>query len=298
MISILIPTYNYNTLPLVIELHQQCLVENIAFEIIVLDDASDDEESILQNLKINAMPYCIFERNPENLGRTKTRTLLSQKAKFDQLLFLDADVFPGSPMFIKKYLEVSDANAIVFGGYQYENKRPENDKILRYVYGKTSEEKTAFVRSKNPYQYIFSGNFLINKNDFTESNFQGNEKFYGLDPFFAYQLMINGKKVIHIDNAVYHLGLDQNEVYFEKSLEAIDARRELMVNLKGMAEINQMTRYYLTLKKYKVLPLVSLSFSLFGPILKKLTLNNNPSMFCFKIYKLGYLCSAKKIANV
>jgi glycosyltransferase involved in cell wall biosynthesis len=298
MISILIPTYNYKTVPMVTELHNQCTVENIAFEIIVLDDASTDEEIVSQNLKNSAMTNCVFERNQTNLGRTKTRELLSQKAKFDQLLFLDADVFPGTSKFIKNYLDVLNENAIVFGGYQYENQRPEDAKILRYVYGKTSEEKTASVRSKNPFQYIFSGNFLITKNDFAENNFQGIGKYYGLDPFFAYQLMINGKKVIHIDNAVYHLGLDQNEVYFKKSMEAIDVRRELMVNLKDMAKINQMTRYYLTLKKYKVLPIVSFSFYLFGPVLKKMTLNNNPSMLCFKIYKLGYLCSAKSIANV
>ncbi len=42
MLSILIPTYNYNVLLLVQELQSQSLKENIAFEIIVFDDADVD----------------------------------------------------------------------------------------------------------------------------------------------------------------------------------------------------------------------------------------------------------------
>ena len=41
MLSILIPTFNYNVAPLVSELYNQCMrIENLEFEIHVNDDAS------------------------------------------------------------------------------------------------------------------------------------------------------------------------------------------------------------------------------------------------------------------
>lgn len=298
MISILIPTYNYNILPLVSELNRQCIAEDIPYEIMALDDASEDQEITAENSKINALPHCVFERNASNLGRTKTRALLCEKATYDRLLFLDADVMPGNAAFIKNYLSVIGEDATVFGGYQYENKRPEQDKILRYVYGKTSEEKSAAERNKNPYQYVFSGNFLIAKADFIQHNFQGSEKYYGLDPYFAYQLLIHHKKVMHIDNAVYHLGLENNEIYFKKSLEAIDVKLELMLDLKDIHKINPITRYYLTLKKYGALPLMALLFKIFGPFLKKMVFQQQPNMWCFKLYKLGYMCAVKPVTHV
>ena len=40
MLSVLIPTYNYNAVSLVKELHKQLLDSNIVFEIICIDDGS------------------------------------------------------------------------------------------------------------------------------------------------------------------------------------------------------------------------------------------------------------------
>jgi glycosyltransferase involved in cell wall biosynthesis len=44
MLSILIPTYNYNTLLLVKTLQQQAIESKVVFEILVLDDASTDKQ--------------------------------------------------------------------------------------------------------------------------------------------------------------------------------------------------------------------------------------------------------------
>ena len=55
MLSILIPIYNYNAVSLVRNLHQQANKENIDFEILLLDDASDntchrEENAVLKEL--------------------------------------------------------------------------------------------------------------------------------------------------------------------------------------------------------------------------------------------------------
>ena len=58
MLSILIPTYNYDTFQLVKELHNQALKEGIEFEIIVSDDASSNEDLIARNKEILQLSNC------------------------------------------------------------------------------------------------------------------------------------------------------------------------------------------------------------------------------------------------
>ncbi|MDC1200213.1 glycosyltransferase, partial [bacterium] len=70
MLSILIPTYNYNTLKLVKNLQLQGVKSNINFEILVLDDASNDAQSKVAHEKISTLDYCSFFENKKNIGRT------------------------------------------------------------------------------------------------------------------------------------------------------------------------------------------------------------------------------------
>ena len=56
MLSILIPTYNYDITKLVTDLHQQATDLEIVFEIIVMEDGS--EKYITENQKINALSGC------------------------------------------------------------------------------------------------------------------------------------------------------------------------------------------------------------------------------------------------
>jgi glycosyltransferase involved in cell wall biosynthesis len=130
MVSILIPTYNYNVLPLVLELQKQCLECTITFEILVFDDGSkmfDDE-----NRKINSLENCRFEVLEKNIGRSAIRNLLAQKAQFNSLLFLDADTIPIHNHFIKKYIaQINEDEKVVYGGIEYQKPKPKKNQILR-----------------------------------------------------------------------------------------------------------------------------------------------------------------------
>ena len=79
-------------------------------EIIIWDDASNiasldqfDNENIL------------FFKSPVNMGRSKTREFLAEKAKFPYLLFLDADVLPISSLFLTQYLQHASEKAVFVG---------------------------------------------------------------------------------------------------------------------------------------------------------------------------------------
>ena len=118
MISILIPTYNYNVFPLVEKLYNEISQGVISCEILVCDDASQQPSPENENIgKFENVSYIISENN---LGRTGVRLWLAKKARYDNLLFLDADVMPKSDTFISSYLN-EIANDVVFGGITYKN---------------------------------------------------------------------------------------------------------------------------------------------------------------------------------
>jgi len=230
MLSILIPTYNYSVFQLVQNIQQQCIACSLTFEIICLDDNSVNNYQ-LENEKIKELNHCFYFKNETNFGRTKTRQILAEKAKFDWILCLDSDVVPENEKFIEKYnTHLNSSKSVVFGGYKYEKQQPESSKILRYKYGKEREEKSAEFRSKKPYQYVFSGNMLIQKKLFLELNYTEQEKFYGMDIYFAYQLFSRKIAILHIDNSIFHRGLESNDIFFEKSLQSVVSRKRFLVD--------------------------------------------------------------------
>ena len=292
MLSILIPTYNYNVYPLVSELYKQCMECIINFEILVFDDGS--KLFLDENQKINNLENCRFELFKKNIGRSAIRNLLAQKAKFDPLLFLDADTIPVQSNFIHNYISIiNPQNLVVLGGYRYENSKPKNERMLRYKYGKEREEKTDSERNLNPYQFVFSGNLLIQKKVFLATNYASDNSFYGMDVYFAYQLFIKKIEILHIENPIYHLGLESNIVFFEKSLKAVESRKLFLIDSDEIEKINPLINHYKKIKKNRLLPIATFIFKITKPILKKLILNKKPSLLCFDLYRLGYLCSLK-----
>ena len=169
MLSILIPTYNYDCYDLVKELHRQALECNIEFEIIVADDCSNIEFTRLQ--LINLLSNCQLIKPLQNLGRAKIRNFLADQSQYNHLLFLDSDSFPASDDFIKKYIEFIPRNITILGGRIYNESQDEHHTLLT-KYGITRERnKNILVKSTAPFT---SPNFLIPKNIFNTIKFNEN----------------------------------------------------------------------------------------------------------------------------
>lgn len=292
MLSILIPTYNYNIYPLVYALNQQAQKAGINYEIIAQDDGS--ALFLEENTEINSLENCRYELNISNLGRTQTRQILAQKALFDWVLFLDADVTPEKDNFIANYIPyLKTKKTVVFGGCKYTNLQPDFSKILRYKYGKNREEKSPEIRNQKPYQSVLSGNMLIQKDIFLEINFSESGNLYGMDIYFAYKLWQSNIPVKHIDNAIFHLGLEQNEVFFKKALQSVISRKQILENVQGIEMINPLLSKYKLLKNYRLTGIINFIFSHFEPLLKKKILCKDPNLLCFDLYRLGFICSLK-----
>lgn len=291
MLSILIPVYNYDITALVKELHHQCSKITFAYEIIVADDSPASPFSVT-NAAITSFSNCHFIQNPQNLGRTLTRKNLAIAARYNTLLFLDADVIPVSRDFISMYmLYAGKQNDVVVGGYAYKKQEYKTGENLRYKYGVAREQKTAAERSKSPYENIFSGNFMITKDVFLANNYNGKDNLYGMDNYFSYQLYINKAGILHIDNPIYHLGLENDIVFFTKCVESVKNRKMLLENAPAAEDINSLLRYYKTLKKYKLAGLTGLFFKISKPLLKNMVLKKDPNLFCLDLYRLGYICT-------
>ena len=90
MLSICIPTYNYDVEKLVSDLSRQCEEASVEFEILVLEDGSD-EKFVNKNNAIESIRGAKHIVSRENFGRSVTRNRLAYAAKYGKLIFIDCD---------------------------------------------------------------------------------------------------------------------------------------------------------------------------------------------------------------
>jgi len=295
MLSILIPTYNYSVVNLTENIHKQTINANIPFEIIVVDDASFNKNTLEENKSINLLSHCRLIENTKNLGRTACRNLLANKASYNYLLFLDADVLPVYSDFISRFnLKNQENISVIFGGVNYYDSTPNTSEILRWKYGKSRETKTVKDRKKHPY-FIISQNLLIEKELFLTLNTSKNN-CYGLDILFSANLKKSKTKVNHIDNPVYHLGLESNTIFIKKSVEAVKTTFQLEQDGLIENDLRPLQKSYNTLKKWHLSGLFTTVFPSINSLVEKNLHSKNPSIFLFDLFRLYHFSKLKNDA--
>lgn len=290
MLSVLIPVYNYDIRRLVSVIHKQLVASQIIFEILCLDDHSDSDISTL-NTQIEQLENTSYHILNNNLGRAAVRQTLAERAAYNWLLFLDADVMPKYDQFISNYIALlsSDYDAI-YGGFTYSIKPPKAEHMLRWAYGTSKEQMLAVNRNQVPYKIVISGNFLVRKPLFISLNSQITQKGYGYDNYFGALLKAHKSKVFHIDNDVFHLGLESNFIYLNKIEQSVDTLL-LLDRQKNINETeNTLYNSYKYLKKLKLNYIFSYIHQNFKSIFKKNLLSSNPNILILQCYKLSYIC--------
>lgn len=293
MISVLIPTYNYDVRELVTTIHKLCVNEKITFEILILDDCSTDLLSYELNQKISNLSNVTFSKNETNQGRTATRNKLAESAKFDWLLFLDADVLPKADSFISNYLKtMSEAYDCIFGGICYTKEAPQQEQLLRWLYGKLREAKAVDQRNTHPFD-IISQNLLIKKKIFFDCN-PSEYNFYGMDILFSYNLKKTQAKMLHIDNPVIHHGLESSASFLDKSLKAVESTYKMEKAGLISEDARPLQRAYLKLKKARSLSSFQKTYKLIASRAEKNLTSKNPSIRLLDAYKLNYYIKLKR----
>lgn len=291
MLSILIPTYNYNVYPLVQNLQERAQISGLTFELICIDDGSHSAQN-LTNEKINELPNCTFIENKTNQGRTATRQELAKKAQYDWLLFLDADVMPKYDAFLTQYMSFIDGSySAVFGGISYNETSYKPENALRYTYGKEREVIDQEKRNKNPYKVVCSANFMIKKSVFIKINTLNLQHSYGLDYLFGTELQSKMVSIFHITNEVYHFGIDTNNDYLKKTKQALQTLYTLnKTNQLKNSEIS-LLKAYSNLKALRLHHVFGYNLNLLNkPIERYLLKSKSPNLFIFDLYRLGYFC--------
>lgn len=293
MLSILIPTYNYDVVSLVTKVHVQCLKQlNQNFEILIYDDCSTDNNIVAKNESLNALENCNFNILPNNIGRSAIRNKLSQDAKYNWLLFLDADVMPISEDFILNYISVIDKEpCVIYGGILYPETDQDDLKTLRWHYGKKREALNYLDRNKDVYLSFLTLNFLIHKSIFSTVKFNEDiPNFRHEDTLFSYNLRQHNIPVKHIDNPTYHLGIEDSQTFIKKSLESVEAINLFIKNDLIDPNYTLISRTYKTINKFRLGFIFSFIYKRFKPNFEKNLLSNSPSLFIFDIYRLCYYC--------
>lgn len=276
MLSILIPTYNFDCSSLVYDLNTLCVRAGIDYEIIVGNDGSTTNMKNLKNLSqsLNNFRFLDFK---QNRGRSIIRNTLAKEAKYEKLLFIDSDMKVYKSDFIQLY--INETAPIVAGGIKVlEDKNP------TYILHKKYER----VRSTN---IATTQNLLIRKDVFDEIRFIEHVKKYGYeDIIFSHRLdKMYGIKFIY--NPLIHNGPIPTNVFLERIGESTEVLIELYKNDKYHKDIidsSKLLRAFLKIKKIKGLYL--LWFKMTKGLLLRQLKSKKPSMFIMDIYKLGVFC--------
>lgn len=294
MLSILIPVYNYSVVYLVKSLHQQGLQLNIPFEILVVDDNShftfNDENS-----QVNELKNVSYIRLEKNIGRSRIRNILAQKAKFEYLLFMDCDARVPSKDYLQNYIDNCLGNVVLCGGTDYDKNLPSPSCQLRWHYGISREKRTAEERSIEPNSSFTTFNFLISKEIFNQVGFDESLNRYGHeDTLFGIELKRKGFEVQHIDNPLIHIGLDSNKDFVFKTKQSVKNLHILVKEHECNDLYNsiKILSYYKKLKDLRLVGLLGFIYKIVhAPLEKRIILKNN--LLYFDLLKIGYLCTLK-----
>ena len=163
ILSILIPTYNYNVCSLVHDLIALSKKEQIEVEIIIGDDASTKADCIQQNDALEQLPNVRVLHNEHNLGRAENRNQLARESQGEWILFIDSDAQVTPEFSLQLYLSAGEHSEVVCGGLYHPATNPMPEASLRYKYERRADlKRSAVFRSKTPYQHPTTFNIFIN----------------------------------------------------------------------------------------------------------------------------------------
>lgn len=290
MLSILIPTYNYNVFPLVLELHQQGEQCGIEYEIIVLDDGS--KIIFPENETINAVENCSYIVNQTNLGRASNINKLVELSNFETVLILEADAFPSKKNYVHLYVTaLKEHPQAVFGGVIYPVTKPPENALLRWNYGHARESKNLNYRSQHPNDIVFSWNLMMQKQIFLDHAFDTSITTYGFEDLVFLKKLKQGQIAIQqIDNPCIHQNEELSSVFIEKSKTAVKNLVRLYQKNILSSKDSSLLKAFEFVEKAHILAVMTLFFKIFENLMIKNLLSEKPSLFLFDLYRLGYFC--------
>jgi glycosyltransferase involved in cell wall biosynthesis len=212
LVSILIPFLHDDPTRLLAALDREGAALAGAVELVVLDDGSGDaalESRVAQAVERMTLPARLIVL-VQNLGRARGRNRLATEARGRWLLFLDSDMLPDSPQFLRAYLDLIDqaAPAVAFGGFSLDQAPVRSEHALHRYMALASDCTPAEKRRLDPEKHVFTSNLLVRRDVFEAERFDDGFTGWGWEDVEWAMRVVRAHPIIHIDNTATHLGLD------------------------------------------------------------------------------------------
>ncbi len=287
LLSILIPSYNWDCLPLVQALLEQ---QPEDAEIIVGNDKSTDPEARKSYQKIACMKHCRVFEPSENLGRSRIINRLFELSTGQWILIMDCDTTTDSPTFLQNYLEatISHPADAYAGGMKNTPDCPRGCE-LRWTYESTvSERWTVDYRRRHPFETTTTANFMVSRDALAQTGFPEEITQYGYeDIVLLTRLQQKGKIIWHMDNKLIHLDIDTNRNFLKKTRQALRTLHSMPPEIQPQT---QMLKAYRRLRRLHLHRLYAFIHILLLPITRRILCSRRVCLQLFQLYKLGYYC--------
>lgn len=214
-LSVLVPYYKDNPVDLL-----NALAISNDIEVLLYDDGTSDE-AINEALRTVAKKAGVAVRlffAQKNKGRSTARNILTENARAEWVLFLDADMLPQTETFIADYLsEIAKDNAdIIFGGFSVQAEKISNDTELHRVFSQTSDCLSAEERTKNGPQYVCSSNLCVRKSVLKSESFDTSFTGWGWEDSEWAARVAKQYRLSHAEIPALHLGLESTETLLSR----------------------------------------------------------------------------------
>ena len=269
-------------------------ISGLCYEIVVFDDGSTDVTSVEINKSLTLLPHCRYVCAEHHDCRAAMRNDMFRQAKYEWHLMIDARLTLMNENFLMRYLccgaqvgEVACGGVCVDGGHLTAGLYREN---LRFRYEKHEESKHSYLERKaKPYAAFRTTNFFYHKSVLEQVPYNEKVKGYGYEDVLLGKALGEKKiKVNHIDNPVAYTEFEKNQIYLRKIEEALSTLHAFEGELNDYSPLLHARNI---LRKLHLLE----PFRKFHALCKGWELmnlcSNKPSLFIFKLYKLGYYVS-------
>lgn len=292
MLSVLISIYNYDASALIIELGRQAQqlrkeIDGFACEMLVGDDASTDSVAEAANRKACQTVGAHYRRFEHNIGKAYLLNIFAEQARGGWLLMIDSDAKVVAPDFLRTYWEDRNKADVICGALKNPPGPAPEGCELRYRYEKAAErQRPAAYRNRVPYSCFTTFNVMFRSDVFNQIRFDSRCTEYGYeDTLMGLMLKQHGKSILHTDNALYHMGIDQNAQFLEKTEKSLRVLSRLGEPMQSTAGAS---RVYKFVDRCHLVRLVVWGFRHLRKSLRRNLLGHHPSLFCFQLYKTGY----------
>lgn len=211
-VSVLIPFLRDDPAELLGLLDEEAASVAGAVEIVLLDDGTRDAAlttRLTAQIKAMALPVRLITL-PANEGRSIGRNRLASAARGGSLLFLDSDMRPDHRRFLRDWADLAarEDPAVAFGGFSLLQAPTDARFAVHRAMAAKSECVPYTERARQPEKYVYTSNLLVRRDVFESEAFDPGFTGWGWEDVEWAMRVSRRFRVVHLDNAATHMGLD------------------------------------------------------------------------------------------